>query len=134
VSFNDHDGSTKSYRFTRERYHEVAPVDFVPLQREITAPSPAAGQVTSVTMHDGSVVRFRSVEAGYDPTDRDAAYAFVRDRQAAGEVVTGLLYIEQGAPDMHEQLHTVETPLVDLPYEVLCPGAGELAKLMEEYR
>ena len=109
-------------------------MDFVPLQREITAQSPNGGGTTAVTMHDGSVVRFRAVEAGYDPTNRDAAFADVRDRQAAGEVVTGLLYIEQGAPDMHEQLHTVQTPLVDLPYESLCPGAAEMDRLMEEYR
>jgi 2-oxoglutarate ferredoxin oxidoreductase subunit beta len=134
VSFNDHDGSTKSYRFTRERYHEVAPVDFVPLQREITAESPSGGGAMTVAMHDGSTVRFRSVEEGYDPTNREAAYAYVRERQAMGEVVTGLLYIEDGAAEMHGQLRTVQTPLVELPYETLCPGAAELDRLMEEYR
>jgi 2-oxoglutarate ferredoxin oxidoreductase subunit beta len=133
VSFNDHESSTKSYRFTREHYHDVAPVDFVPLRREITATTPDAGAV-SVTMHDGSVVRFRKVAEDYDPTNRDAAYAHVRELMGRGEVVTGLLYIEEGAPDMHGVSGTIERPLVDLPFEELCPGADALGELMEEMR
>jgi 2-oxoglutarate ferredoxin oxidoreductase subunit beta len=93
VSFNDHETSTKSYRWTREHATEVAPVDFVPLRREITADTEREGAATSVTMHDGSVVRFRGVAGDYDPTDRDAAYAHVRAAQSRGEVVTGLLYL-----------------------------------------
>ncbi len=133
VSFNDHEASTKSYRYTRDHYNEIAPVDFVPLRREISADTGEAA-VVSVTMHDGSVVRFRRVASDYDPTNRDAAYAYVRERQAKGEVVTGLLHIDEGGRDMHDVSGTVETPLVDLPYESLCPGAAALEELMSEYR
>jgi len=133
ISFNDHEGSTKSYRFTRENYHELAPVDFVPLQREITAQTEAGASV-SVTMHDGSIVRFREVSSDYDPTNRDAAYAHVRARQERGEIVTGLLYIDERSADMHEIANTVETPLIELPYESLCPGSAAMEQLMEEYR
>src|SRR6266571_229483 len=76
VSFNDHETSTKSYRYTRAHYAEIAPVDFVPLRREITAGAQESGLV-SVTMHDGSAVRFRKVASDYDPTDRDAAYSYI---------------------------------------------------------
>jgi 2-oxoglutarate ferredoxin oxidoreductase subunit beta len=135
VSFNDHDGSTKSYRFTREHHREVAPVDFIPLQREITASTgDGQGGTTSVTMHDGSTVRFRQLDSSYDPTNRDAAYAQVRAAQARAEVVTGLLYIDESAHDMHAVNGTVATPLVDLPFESLCPGSAALEELMEEYR
>jgi 2-oxoglutarate/2-oxoacid ferredoxin oxidoreductase subunit beta len=133
VSFNDHETSTKSYRYTRDHYHEIAAVDFVPLRREITAETPDSGAV-SVTMHDGSVVRFRRVGEDYDPRDRDAAYAYVRERQGKGEVVTGLLYIDESASDMHAVAGTVDRPLVDLPFQELCPGSGALAELMAEYR
>ena len=133
VSFNDHDTSTKSYRYTRDHYHDAAPVDFVPLRREISAET-TDSPVVSVTMHDGSIVRFRKVAADYDPRNRDAAYAYVRERQRRGEVVTGLLYLDQSAADMHGVSGTVARPLVDLPYEELCPGSGALAELMEEYR
>jgi len=134
VSFNDHEASTKSYRYTRDHYHEVAPVDFVPLRREIAAADGEDTSLMTVTMHDGSVVRFRRVEEDYDPTNRDKAYAYVRQRQAKGEVVTGLLYIDKSANDMHEVNGTVERALVELPYEDLCPGSAALSELMEEFR
>jgi 2-oxoglutarate ferredoxin oxidoreductase subunit beta len=135
VSFNDHDSSTKSYRYTRDHHLDVAPVDFVPLRREITASTdPAGAGAVSVTMHDGSLVRFRNVAADYNPTNRDVAYAYVRKHQQAGEVVTGLLYIDEGAPDMHGVSGTVERPLVELPFSELCPGSDKLQALMDEYR
>jgi 2-oxoglutarate/2-oxoacid ferredoxin oxidoreductase subunit beta len=132
VTFNDHEGSTKSYASTRQRYHEVAPMDFVPLRREITT-TYEPGATSTVRMHDGSEIRFRKLEEGYDPTNRDAAYAHVRRLQERGEVVTGLLYVETDAADMHTANRTVDTPLVDLPYEELCPGAAALDALMAEY-
>jgi 2-oxoglutarate/2-oxoacid ferredoxin oxidoreductase subunit beta len=133
VSFNDHEGSTKSYRFTRQHNHDVAPVDLVPLRREISVPQHEAGTV-EVVMHDGSIVRFRTVDAGYDPTDRAAAWAHVQQLQERGEVVTGLLYIDESSRDMHAMNQTIATPLVDLPYEALCPGSARLSELMDEYR
>lgn len=133
VSFNDHVGSTKSYRYTREHYEELAPVDFVPMRREITAPDATNGAM-SVTMHDGSVVRFRKTGDDYDPTNRDAAYAHVRRHQERGEIVTGLLYIDESTRDLHEMNHTTATPLVDLPYRTLCPGNEALQALQDDYR
>ena len=135
VTFNDHDASTKSYRFTREHISEMTSVDFVPIRREITAESGNGhGGTTSVTMHDGSVVRFRRVHEGYDPTNRDGAYAHVREAQRKGEVATGLLYLDDHGQDMHDVARTVDRPLVDIPYEELCPGSAALGELMEEYR
>jgi 2-oxoglutarate ferredoxin oxidoreductase subunit beta len=134
VSFNDHEGSTKSYRHTREHYHDVAPVDFVPLRKEITASSEEPAGTMAVTMHDGSVLRFRRVSEDYDPTDRDAAYAYVRKLQERGEIVTGLLYVDPTASDMHDVNGTVEGPLTDVPFRELCPGSEALEALMDEYR
>jgi 2-oxoglutarate ferredoxin oxidoreductase subunit beta len=85
-------------------------------------------------MHDGSHVRLRKVAADYDPTDRDAVYAYIRARQNAAEVATGLLYLGEGPPEMHENEKTVETPLADLPFDALCPGSAELQRLMERFR
>jgi len=133
VTFNDHEGSTKSYKFTREHEVEVVATDFVPLRREVVAKETDAA-VSVVTMHDGSTVRFRRTPEGYDPTDREAAYAHVRACQQRGEVATGLLFIDGSSQDMHAVARTVETPLVDLPYEQLCPGNSELQKLMERFR
>ncbi len=133
VTFNDHDGSTKSYKFTREHEVEISAADFVPLRREITAPV-TKEEVSVVTMHDGSVVRFRKTSESYDPTNREQAYAHVRACQQRGEVATGLLFIDESGSDMHAVAKTVETPLVELPYEQLCPGNAALQSLMERYR
>jgi 2-oxoglutarate ferredoxin oxidoreductase subunit beta len=135
VSFNDHEGSTKSYKFTREHEVEVAPVDFVPLRKEISAEQGAAGGLTSVTMHDGSVVRFRKTEENYNATDRNAAYLHVKQCLDKGEIATGLLYLsEESEGEMHSLNKTVAQPLVDLPFADLCPGDAKLQELMGEYR
>jgi 2-oxoglutarate ferredoxin oxidoreductase subunit beta len=133
VTFNDHEGSTKSYTYTREHAREVVHTDFVPLREEITV-SYEEGGVVPVTLHDGSVVRLRKVAGDYDPTDRDAVYMYVRERQAAGEVATGLLYVSEDSPDMLEIDAVVDTPLVELPYADLVPGNAALQKLMDRYR
>ncbi|HET9985188.1 MAG TPA: 2-oxoacid:ferredoxin oxidoreductase subunit beta [Longimicrobiales bacterium] len=133
VTFNDHEGSTKSYRFTREHAKEVVQADLVPLRAEITA-SYAEGATTDVRMHDGSVVRLRKVAPDYDPTDRDQAYTYIRERQQSGETPTGLLYLSPDTTDMHEIEKTVDAPLMSLSHEELCPGSAALDSLMEEFK
>jgi 2-oxoglutarate ferredoxin oxidoreductase subunit beta len=133
VTFNDHEGSTRSYLYTRQHELKATEADFVPAADEITAVIPPSG-TTSVTMHSGDVVQFRSVPDDYDPTDRAAVLDYLLERQQQGEVVTGLLYVDESAGDMHETNSTPATPLVDIPYETLCPGRDELAKLMQRFR
>jgi 2-oxoglutarate ferredoxin oxidoreductase subunit beta len=133
VTFNDHEGSTKSYKFTREHEVEISAADFVPLRREITAPE-TESDVSVVAMHDGSTVRFRKTADSYDPTDREQAYAHVRACQLRHEVATGLLFIDESGQDMHTMARTVTQPLVDVPFADLCPGNAALQSLMERYR
>jgi len=134
VSFNDHEGSTKSYKFMREHEVDLAPVDFVPLRREITADQSASAGVTSVTMHDGSVLRFRKTDVDYNPRDRGAAASHVRACTERGEIATGLLFVDEHGQEMHALNQTVAKPLVELPFSELCPGSAALQALMTEYR
>jgi 2-oxoglutarate ferredoxin oxidoreductase subunit beta len=133
VTFNDHEGSTKSYAHTRRQSLRVLDADFVPPAEEIVADY-AAGSTLAVRMHDGGVVRFSKVAADYDPRDRVTAFTRLSAWQAEGVVATGLLFIDEDLPDMHETNATVPTPLAQMAYEDLCPGSATLAKLMEEYR
>jgi 2-oxoglutarate ferredoxin oxidoreductase subunit beta len=133
VTFNDHEGSTKSYAYTREHNVEIVQADFVPPAAAITA-TYDAGSARNVMMHDGSWVRLRKVAEDYDPSDRDRAYAYIRERQNHGEIVTGLLYISAESQDMHAQSDTVPSSLVDLPYEQLCPGNTELQRMQATFR
>jgi 2-oxoglutarate ferredoxin oxidoreductase subunit beta len=132
VTFNDHEGSTKSYLYTRKHQEDLTSVDFVPLRSETTANLQPG--VSAVTMPDGSVVRFLKVGDDYDPTDRVAVMGRVRSMQDSGLVPTGLLFIDESSPDMHALNRTVSRPLVDVPYEELCPGGASLDELMEEFR
>ena len=134
VTFNDHEASTKSYRYTREQNRPIVEADFVPLRAAINVDPADRSSVREVTMHDGSIVRFRKVPEDYDPTRRDRVYRYLRERQDAGEVPTGLLFVDPASEDMHAVLGTVETPLVDLPFDALCPGSAALDELMESFR
>jgi 2-oxoglutarate ferredoxin oxidoreductase subunit beta len=133
VTFNDHEGSTKSYSHTREHLHDVADADFVPLRKEITVPGDAES-VHTVTLHDGSTIKFRRVEPGYDPTDRDAVYSYIRNHHRKGEVVTGLLYVSNDGQELHQVNKTVPTPLAQLPFSQLSPGAAALEALQKRWR
>jgi 2-oxoglutarate ferredoxin oxidoreductase subunit beta len=133
VSFNDHEGSTKSYAYTREHEVEAVETDFIPLRREIVVPE-TGEEVRVVEMHDGARVRLRSTATDYDPTSRESAYAHVRACQGRGEIATGLLFVDEKGKDMQDYLKTVETPLVDLAFDTLCPGSAELAMLQSRYR
>jgi 2-oxoglutarate ferredoxin oxidoreductase subunit beta len=133
VTFNDHSGSTKSYLYTRKHAVRATEADFVPPTAEIIAEIGASG-CTSVTMHDGSVIRFRSVPKNYDPTDRAAVMTCLQEHQGRGEVVTGLLYVNESVPDVHEMNQTSDQPLANIPFEQLCPGQSALDSLQDEYR
>ena len=133
VTFNDHAGSTKSYLYTRQHELQATHADFVPPAREIVAAIPPDG-AASVTLHDGSLVRFRSLPDGYDPTDRRNVFSYLQERHDDGEIVTGLLYVDESVGDLHETSTTSETPLARLPYETLCPGAEALARLQDRFR
>jgi hypothetical protein len=85
VTFNDHEGSTKSYTHTRKHQLPVVQADFVPFASEITVSYPE-GTSQTVKLHDGSEVRFRKVAKDYDPTDRKAVLAYLEEQQISGEV------------------------------------------------
>ena len=133
VAFNNHDGSTKSFDYVREHNDAVNRLDFMPELSEITAEY-APGTVEEVTQHDGSVLRLRKLAADYDPRDRIAAMTYLQERQAAGEVVTGLLFVDPDARDLHDNLDMVETPLVALGDRELVPGAAALEAINASLR
>jgi len=87
-----------------------------------------------VKQHDGSYLKLAKLHPNYDPTDRSAALAHIQERQAAGEVVTGLLYVDPEPEDLHTHLKTVTTPLNRLGEKDLCPGSAALAEVNAGYR
>jgi 2-oxoglutarate ferredoxin oxidoreductase subunit beta len=121
VAFNNHVGSTKSFDYVREHNEAVNYLDFITEREEITVDY-APGSVEVVKQHDGSLLRLRKIAGDYDVHDRAAAISFLQHRRASGEIVTGLLYVDQ-EPD------TVSTPFNELAEADLCPGSAALDKL-----
>jgi 2-oxoglutarate ferredoxin oxidoreductase subunit beta len=133
VTFNDHEDSTKSYAYTRQFFHRAVHLDYVAPATEIKA-AYDEGDVMPIELHDGSRILLRKVSELYNVHNRGAAIDYIRAHQRKGEIVTGLLYIDEGEPDMHNLNRTTATPLTDLPYERLCPGAEALSKLQQRFR
>jgi 2-oxoglutarate ferredoxin oxidoreductase subunit beta len=133
VQFNNNPGSSKSYDFVREHNDAVNRIDFMVPRAEIKADY-EPGTVTTVTQHDGSTLRLAKLHPDYDPTDRAAAMAYLQHHAAQGNIVTGLLYIDNAAQDIHEHLKTAKAPLNSLGEKELCPGSGALAAINEDYR
>lgn len=133
VTFNDHVGSTKSYAYTREHYHPAVHTDFIPPAAEIRVKYDA-GESMPVQLHDGSTLHLRKADANYDPSERAAVMGFLEKHRKRGEVVTGLLYINENRPEMHAISKTERQPLSGRAYSDLSPGAEALASLQKGMR
>jgi 2-oxoglutarate ferredoxin oxidoreductase subunit beta len=133
VTFNDHEDSTKSYAHAREFNHPVIDADFVMPAQEIKA-AYDEGDVLPVVLHDGSRVLLRKVDKDFKVGSRADAIEYLSVHQRDGEIVTGLLYVDEGEPDLHEINGTTATPLNQVPYDALCPGADALATLQKRFR
>ena len=133
VAFNNHTGSTRSYDYVREHNEAVNRIDFFPGREAITTDY-EPGSVKDVVQHDGSVVRLRKLHAEYDPSDRLKAMNYLLQQEAAGEIVTGLLYVNPESEDLHAHLNTAEVPLNRLSAKELCPGSAALEKINASLR
>ena len=133
VTFNDHEGSTKSYAHTRENYHNLMDADYIaPLEEIKTAYE--EGSAMPIELHDGSKIVLRKIANDYDPTSRSAAFKYLREHFNAGEITTGLLYFDDSRKEMHDLMGNIDTPLAQYPLDKLIPGKDELKKILSRYR
>jgi 2-oxoglutarate ferredoxin oxidoreductase subunit beta len=133
VAFNNHAGSTKSFDYVREHNEAVNRLDFI-TGREPIKVEYDPGTVQVVEQHDGSRIALRKLHPEYDVHNRIAAMTYLMERQAAGEVVTGLLHVEAEPQDLHASMATVEKPLNALGEKELCPGSAALDKINASLR
>ena len=133
VAFNNHAGSTKSFDFVREHNEAVNRLDYMDPRETITVDY-APGTVNEVTLHDGSTLRLAKLHPEYDAHDRISAMTYMQQRASAGEVVTGLIYMDPTPRDMHDALNTVDVPLNRLTEKELCPGSAALEKINASLR
>jgi 2-oxoglutarate ferredoxin oxidoreductase subunit beta len=133
VTFNDHQGSTKSYTYMKDHESVLHELDFVPFYEDISVDI-AEGEVRDVEMHDGSHLRIRKLHREYDPTNRLTAASLLEESEAKGEVLTGVLYVNTSKPTFLEQLNLADEPIATLPQSKTRPSREVLDQVMEELR
>ena len=133
VTFNDHEGSTKSYAYTREHYNPAVNAEYIAPTDEITA-SYDEGDTLPVILHDGSTILLRKLDKAYVPTLRSSAMRYLEAHASRGEVVTGLLFINENLPLVHDVSGTSSEPLTQKEFERLNPGSEALARLQKRLR
>ncbi len=131
VTFNDHEGSTKSYKYMKDHDEPIHDVNFVPFFEDI-AVDYEPGSTTEVTMHDGSRLRLRKLEEDYDPTNRIGAMTRLHEAHEKGEVLTGVFYVNTQKPNFLDLLNLTDAPLATLPESLTRPPKSALDTVMEE--
>jgi 2-oxoglutarate/2-oxoacid ferredoxin oxidoreductase subunit beta len=131
VTFNDHDGSTKSYSWVKEHDQQIQDVSFIPFFEEIHVDY-EPGTTTDVELHDGSHLMLKKLGPEHDPTNRLAAIRLVEESRANGVLLTGLLYVDEDQDDFASREGLVDVPLRDLGEAELRPTPEQFAQLMEE--
>jgi 2-oxoglutarate ferredoxin oxidoreductase subunit beta len=131
VTFNNHEGSTKSYKYAKDHEELLHDISYVPFFEQITVDYPE-GEAKDVELHDGSHIRLRKTDKGYDPTNKAEALNNLRKCQESNEFLTGLIYINEQNPDFLTLLNTVDAPLATLPQERVQPSEDALREIMAE--
>jgi 2-oxoglutarate ferredoxin oxidoreductase subunit beta len=129
VTFNDHEGSTKSYKFLQENDEPINEIGFIASFDEIEVDYDS-GSVYDVEMHDGSQLHLRKLLEDYDPTDKANAVRTLMEAHDKNEVLTGIFYIDTQKPTFIDQLNVVDEPLATLPESLTRPPKSALDSLM----
>ncbi len=133
TTFNDHEGSTKSYSYIKEHEELLNEIDFVPFYDDISVEI-AEGEVKDVAMHDGSTLRIKKLGRDYDPASKFDALQAIDEAGKKGEVLTGVFYVDTSKPNFMELLNVDEAPLATLPESRVRPPREMLDQAMEELR
>jgi 2-oxoglutarate/2-oxoacid ferredoxin oxidoreductase subunit beta len=133
VTFNDHLGSTKSYKYMQDHEKAINEIGFVPSFEDI-AIDYDPGTAYDVKMHDGSHLRLRKLREDYDPASRILAVKALMESHERGEVLTGVFYLDTEKPNFIDLLNVVDEPLGQLAEERVRPGKPVLDEIMNRLK
>ncbi len=133
VTFNDHEGSTKSYSYVKDHDELLGEASFVPFFEDITIDY-EPGTTKEVEMHDGSRLLLHKLPQDYDPSNPLDALRLLGESRKRGELLTGIFYVNPASKDFIELLNIIDEPLNTLPSERVRPGRQVLDELMEELK
>jgi len=129
VTFNNHETSTKSYKWAKDHEEPIQEIGFVPYFEEIIVDYDP-GTTQDVTLHDGSHIRLKKLRTDYDATDKQKAMNLLLEAKQKQEFLTGLMYVEPTKQDFLSLLNLADTPLATLPPEKTRPGREALVEIM----
>lgn len=94
VTFNNHDGSTKSFSYVKAHDLRLHDLGFIPAEESIQVDM-LPGDTKEVTFADGSRLLLKKLEEDYDPSDSYLAIRRIHESRKKGEILTGLFYIQE---------------------------------------
>jgi len=133
VTFNDHEGSTKSYSYVKDHEERLGDLGFVPFFEDITVDY-EPGTTRTVELHDGSRLLLSKLPADYDPADKFDALHQLAGARKRQEVLTGIFYVNPDTQDFIQLLNLVDEPLATLPESRVRPGRKAFDRIMAEYK
>jgi 2-oxoglutarate ferredoxin oxidoreductase subunit beta len=133
VTFNDHEGSTKSYKYIKDHYDALSETGFVPSYEEITVDY-KEGETKTVTLHDGSHLVLSKLHKEYDPTNKLQALGALEKARSEQRVITGLIYFNSKSKDFGTLSKLVDTPLCQLKESDLRPSADVLKQINDSLK
>ena len=133
VTFNNHEGSTKSVTYAREHEDPLHEVDFIPHFAPIHVDY-KEGETLVVDMHDGSKVTLKKLHADHDPRNKDKALLLLHEVQRTSHFYTGLIYFNDETKPFAEDLGLVDEPLATLPTEKTRPSRSVFDQIMAGYK
>ena len=134
VTFNNNDESYKSFRYVKNNDTELHTLDYIPHFNPIEEVEVPSGGYKDVKLHDGSYIRLETISEEHDVSDRVMALEAIHKADVKEKHVTGLLYFEEGMETLDETENLVDTPLANLPDEMMRPDKKSLEDLLTKFR
>src|SRR5437868_6898653 len=131
VTFNNHEGSTKGYQYSKEHDELLHQIGFVQAYEHIEIDY-APGEMRDVTMHDGSHILLKKLEEDYDPSNAVQALQRLHRATEAGAMLTGLVYLRPEKKSFIRLLNMIDKPLWTLNEAETRPPREALDKIMRE--
>lgn len=132
VTFNNHEGSTKSYPHVQQANTPLHVLDYAPSYEEVQVDYPE-GATQKVDLPDGSRLLLKKLDRNYDPMDKIGALKTLEESKREGKLVTGLLYVNTRKKNLLEIENLTDVPLYELTEKELRPSKETFDKILERY-
>ncbi|MBK9295194.1 MAG: 2-oxoacid:ferredoxin oxidoreductase subunit beta [Oligoflexia bacterium] len=132
VTFNNHEGSSRSYLTVKEKDDPLHEIGYVHGAEEIKVDY-EPGSLKEVKFPDGAIVTLKKLKRDFDPTNRMQALEALEESKTQGHLLTGLFYVNPQTHDLGEVLEICDTPLAYLGEKELRPSAEALSKIMQGF-